>query len=254
MELSVKSNVNNAKKPARYLIPEAVYDYNHPHVVHYTQYFIDRASSENVFEKIDAALKVNNNEITAQKMADAWYEFSKYVPIFITKAVTLTNDPEQQHHLIQIAYDELGGRDKNLVHSKLFIEALEAANIPLSANTAILSIQKVLSSLTKTLEKTKTQSGIIGLLLSFEIIAETNIETLFQGLGYTPDRQEILSDSLFFKIHRADEIEHIRHSVANFLRFSTSNEQIEEAEEFFDAGIVFWKSFWNEMTNLIGTK
>lgn len=42
------------------------------------------------------------------------------VPTFLSLAVVLTDDPERQHHLIQIAYDELGGQDKQYIHSKLF--------------------------------------------------------------------------------------------------------------------------------------
>lgn len=240
--------LSNTTDP-RYLIPETVYEYNHPDVIYYTEYFLERAHKKNVFTPIDAALQNNRTLIFAEKIAGVWSEFSKFVPSFIAKAVSLTTDPEHQHHLIQIAYDELGSQNKNLIHSKLFLNALEKANIK-PKETGIFLIKNLLSSLNDSLEKIKSHSGIIGMLLSFEIIAEQNIETVFQGLNVDSAREEILAESLFFKIHRTNEIEHIRHSIANFLRFSKSPEEIREAEEFFDIGINFWLTFWNKIAEL----
>lgn len=240
--------VSNKNEP-QYLIPEHVYTHDHPDVIYYTQYFTDRAT--NVFVNIDETLKHNKNLISAEKIAGAWYEFSKFVPSFIANAVSLSNDPEHQHHLIQIAYDELGSQNKKGIHSQLFLDALEKADIKRRETALLFSIKYLLFSLRETLGKTKSASGIIGLLLSFEIIAENNIETVFRGLSIDSHREQILSESPFFKIHRINEIEHIRHSIANFLRFSTSPQAIKEAEEFFDFGITFWRNFWDKMSELI---
>ena len=242
----------NDKKELRYLIPEPVYGHNHPDVIFYTQYFTERAKKYgDVFANISTAFKNNRNLISAEKMAGLWSEFSRFVPSFIAKAVSLTTDPEHQHHLIQIAYDELGAQDKKLIHSKLFADALEKADINPKEITPQFSVGKILSSLNESLEKIKSPSGTIGLLLSFEIIAENNIETVFSALGIDSQREKILSDSVFFKVHRMDEVEHIRHSVANFLKFSQSEQDIKEAEEFFDVGIIFWKNFWDKIAELI---
>jgi len=184
-------------------------------------------------------------------MAGVWYEFSKFVPAFIAKAVSVTTDPEHQYHLIQIAYDELGAQNKNLIHSKLFLDALDKACIKPRVTASLFAFKQMFTSLNEALDTATGPSGIIGLLLSFEIIAENNIETLFKGLGIDSEREEALSASPFFKIHRVNEIEHIRHSVANFLRFSKSSQEIAEAEELFDVGIMFWHQFWNNMAELV---
>lgn len=242
----------NSVNETRYLIPELVYEHDHPDVIYYTQYFTERAKRKaNVFEKISAALKDNNNMDTAEKIAAIWHEFSKFVPAFIARAVSVTTDPEHQHHLIQIAYDELGAQDKSLIHSNLFLDALKNASIKMAQVNLMYAIRGILYSLYEDIDKIKSASGIIGLLLSFEIVAEINIETLFQGLGVDDARKEMLSESQFFKIHRADEVEHIRHSVANFLRFSKTQQEIDEAEKLFDVGIIFWKNFWDKIAEII---
>jgi hypothetical protein len=183
-------------------------------------------------------------------MATAWYDFTRYVPTFICKAVAQTEDAERQHHLIQIAYDELGGRDKDYIHSNLYLEALEKAGIQVMSKS-LGSIKNVLRGLDSTLVSTESQYGIVGLLLSFEIIAEENIETLFNCLCYEERVAKILSETKFFKIHRADETEHIRHSVANFLRFCKTEQQRQEFKEAFDAGIDFWQRCWDQNSRII---
>lgn len=245
-----KKSESDEKKSVRYLIPENEYDYDHPEVVHWTNYFQSEASKHNVFVNINATLKNKRSLVAAESMATAWYDFTRYVPAFICKAVALTTDAERQHHLIQIAYDELGGKDKNYIHSKLYLEAIAEAGIQLMDNS-LASIKAVLKGLDNILTSTTSQYGIVGLLLSFEIIAEENIETLFNCLCYEKKVESILSDSPFFKIHRADETEHIRHSVANFLRFCKTEQHREEFKIAFDAGIDFWQRFWDQNARII---
>ncbi|WP_210418781.1 iron-containing redox enzyme family protein [Aliikangiella coralliicola] len=258
VEASKEMNNNNKEKKEniRYLIPESEYDYDHPEVIRWTKYFTEKAQKRNVFINIRATLEnqrtcSNRSMIAAQTMASAWYDFTCYVPVFITKAVTMTDDPERQHHLIQIAYDELGGRDKNFIHSNLFLEAIEEIGVNRVDGPSTSSIKEILDVLDKTLVNTKSQAGIVGLLLSFEIIAEENIEMLFDCLCHDESSSEILSKSPFFKIHRADETEHIRHSVANFLRFCNTDDDRGEFEESFDAGIDYWHRFWDQNARLI---
>ncbi|MFR0687903.1 iron-containing redox enzyme family protein [Enterobacterales bacterium AE_CKDN230030158-1A_HGKHYDSX7] len=209
------------------------------------------AEKRNVFVNIQATMNANRSLLAAQTMATAWYDFTRYVPTFITKAVAQTDDPERQHHLIQIAYDELGGKDKDYIHSKLFLEAIDKAGIRLVASSSASSIKEILKVLDQTLVGTGSQYGIVGLLLSFEIIAEENIETLFQSLCYDQASEESLAASPFFKIHRADETEHIRHSVANFLRFCQTERAREEFRISFDQGIDFWHRFWDQCARLV---
>ena len=176
---------------------------------------------------------LRTRNVTYGSSANAWYDFTRYVPRFLSKAVAQTDDPERQHHLIQIAYDELGGRDKTFIHSKLFLEAIEVIGVKVAPCRSGSSIKEILRVLDKALVGTQSQYGILGLLMSFEIIAEENIEALFDGLCHEADCKEPLSESPFFKIHRADETEHIRHSVANFLRFCPTDVQREEFKRSF---------------------
>ncbi|MFC4160303.1 iron-containing redox enzyme family protein [Chitinimonas lacunae] len=252
MTLNVQSGTaRQTKRGPRYLIPEMEYDYDHPKVVFWTKHFMDEAQKRNVFTNIHATVAARRSQIAAETMATAWYDFTRFVPVFLTKAVALTDDPERQHHLIQIAYDELGGRDKAFIHSNLFLEAIEEIDIGLVAGSTGSSIKEILRVLDRTLVSTQSQYGIVGLLMSFEIIAEENIETLFDGLCYAEGCAEKLSATPFFKIHRADETEHIRHSVANFLRFCQTDTQREEFKRSFDEGIDFWHRFWDQCARLI---
>ena len=241
---------NQKTSEVRYLIPENEYDYNHPEVIHWTNYFQKEADKHNVFVNIKATITAKRSIVAAESMATAWYDFTRYVPSFICKAVAQTDDAERQHHLIQIAYDELGGRDKDFIHSHLYLDALDKAGIQMMSES-LASIKGVLHSLDHTLTSMKSQFGIVGLLLSFEIIAEENIEMLFNCLCYEERVESILSATKFFKIHRADETEHIRHSIANFLRFCKTEQQRHEFKLAFDAGIDYWQRFWDQNARII---
>lgn len=235
----------------RHLIPEKTYDFDHPDVVYWTNYFGDRAREREVMANIEATIKHRRSRAAAEMIGRVWLDFSRHVPKFLTLAVARTDDPERQHHLIQIAYDELGGRNKKLIHSKLFVEALSAINIQLPPGAQVSAIGEVLDMLDETLADAASEEAIIGLLLSFEIVAQENIEMLFECLGFDDSARETLSASPFFKIHRQDETEHIRHSVANFLRFCTTEAHKEDFMRSFDEGIRFWQRFWDQTSRMI---
>ncbi len=251
MDVQTADNVRRATNGPRFLIPENEYGYDHPDVVFWTNHLLREARKRNVFANIKATLKTKRSLAAAETMATAWYDFTRFVPIFLTKAVAQTDDPERQHHLIQIAYDELGGRDKDLIHSELFLEAIEKAGVKVVPCSCGSSIKEILRVLDKALVNTQSQYGIMGLLMSFEIIAEENIETLFDGLCHEASSKDALSESRFFQIHRADETEHIRHSIANFLRFCKTDTQREEFKRSFDEGVDFWHRFWDQCARMI---
>jgi hypothetical protein len=230
----------------RYLIPELVYDHNHPQVVLYTSVFRDRAEKQDIFSNISATINACRSREAAETMAWIWSQFTCHVPGFLARAVSLTDDPERQHHLIQIAYDELGGRNKDRIHSHLFSQAVIKIDIQLRPRSALFSIRPLLETLDALLVGARNGEAIIGLLLSFEIVAEENIEMLFECLSFDDAARETLSATPFFKIHRQDETEHIRHSVANFLRFCTTDEHRADFMSGFDQGIEFWSRLWDQ--------
>lgn len=235
----------------RYLIPELTYDYGHPDVVFWTRFFSDRAKKLDLFANIDATIRSRRSRAAAETMGQTWCQFTRHVPKFITRAVSLTNDPERQHHLIQIAYDELGGSDKKVIHSNLFLEALSKIDIHFAPGSSLVSIYDVLAVLDTILADAESEEAIIGLLLSFEIVAQENIEMLFECLSFDASSRETLSASRFFQIHRQDETEHIRHSVANFLRFCTTETHRADFLRSFDEGLKFWELFWDRTSRLI---
>lgn len=235
----------------RPLLPEDIYNYDHPDVVYWTKAFGDRAKKSAVLANVEAAIKHGVSRTTAATVGCVWLDFSRHVPKFLTKAVAQTDNPERQHHLIQIAYDELGGRNKKLIHSMLFAEALAAIGIQLPPLAPVSDIGKVLNMLDETLADAVSEEGVIGLLMSFEIIAHENIEMLFQCLCCDDAAPATLSATPFFKIHRQDETEHIRHSVANFLRFCPTEAHRKDFMRSFDNGIEFWQRFWDQTARMI---
>lgn len=235
----------------RFLIPEQTYDYNHPKVIYFTQQFRDIGHSWDVFANINATIANRRSRAVAETMARVWSDFSRHVPKFIARAVSQTDDPERQHHLIQIAVDELGGKNKKLIHSKLFMEAISKIGIGFGSGSNLSPIRAVLDMLDQSLASARSEEAIIGLLMSFEILAPENIETLFECLSFDDAARETLSASPFFKIHRQDETEHIRHSVANFLRFCTTDDEKSAFMTAFREGVYFWERFWDQSSRLI---
>lgn len=253
-------NKKNMLKPTsqvaprpRYLIPEQTYDYDHPEVVYWTKTLGERAKKSEVLANVECALKQADSRSVAETVGRVWYEFTRHVPTFLMRAAAHTNDAERQHHFIQIAYDELGGSNKELIHSKLFVDALATIGIQLPSGAPVSAIGSVLDELDESLAAAASDEGLIGLLLSFEIVAEGNIEMLFQCLGFTDEACATLSKTRFFEIHRQDETEHIRHAVANFVRFCKTKGQCEHFMRSFDEGIEFWQRFWDQTARLINT-
>lgn len=248
--METETNIESTVKGSKYLIPEDKYDHGHPDVVYWTEYFSEQAKEYNVFVNVENISKRMSKD-SAHCMANIWSDFTKMVPGFISQAVCQTTDPERQHHLIQIAYDELGGQDKGIIHSKLFSNALSSIGINEEELSSSSGIEPILKKLMHTLKGLDSQYGIVGLLLSFEIIAEENIEMLFTSLCYDKQCRSTLDKDMFFKIHRADESEHIRHSVANFLRFCPEEWHKDEFNAAFHSGIDFWQSFWDQSSRLM---
>jgi len=250
MSSEYKNDAESNGSP-RYLIPESVYDYNHPEVIKFTRIFRERAEKEKVLSNINTTIAQCQSRAAAEIMAAIWYEFSCHTPRFLALAVSQTRDPERQHHLIQIAFDELGGHNKERIHSLLFLKAVNQIGIQLLPRLPLFSIRNLFETLNKGLIDAKNEHVIIGLLMSFEIVAQENIEMLFECLSFDDAARETLATTLFFKIHRQDETEHIRHSVANFLRFCRTASHRDDFLEGFDRGIEFWGRFWDQSARLI---
>jgi len=235
----------------RYLTHEDIYRADHPAVVHLTDSFSKVAKDHKLFANISASIKNRRSQAMAETMAGIWFDFTRKVPKFIAYAVSKTNDPERQHSLIQIAHDELGGHDKSQIHSKLFVDAVDAIGIRLTPESSCRGFRSVLVRLDAALADASRDAGIIGLLLALEIPAQENIEMLFECLSFDEASRKSLSASRFFQIHRQDESEHIRHSVANYLRYCQTEEDRAAFHHSFESGLRFWERFWGHTARLI---
>jgi hypothetical protein len=111
-----------------------------------------------------------------------------------------------------------------------------------------------LTFLRKALLASSSDAEILGMMLCLEIPACENIETIFTALAYTKRLEQDLAETKFFKFHRQIEIEHIRLSVANFLRFCRTEKEREEFVRGCDQGLNFWSLFWSSVSEIIGTE
>ena len=237
-------------KRIEFLTAEETYDKNNAEVIYWTDFFLNESKKKNVFINIQEVLSTKNNFTTAQVFAGVWHEFTRFVPGFLTRAVIIANEPEWQHYFIQIAYDELGGRDIENIHSRLFEKIIDQEKITFHLDKNRYQITHVLDEITGDLNNSTTLYEIGGLLLSFEIVAEQNIEMLFTGLCYKEDLKNSLSESKFFKIHRTNESEHIRHSIADYIRLCKEDHEKRQFCLSFDKGLQFWQRFWDQMARL----
>jgi pyrroloquinoline quinone (PQQ) biosynthesis protein C len=110
-------------------------------------------------------------------------------------------------------------------------------------------VQSALDDLWRSLVSFKSDSEVLGILLGLEIPAEENIEMIFTSLGYSESVSAVLAKTKFFALHRAIEIEHVRLTVSNFLRFCSTEEQRAQFVAGFDTGLEFWKRYWNAVSD-----
>jgi hypothetical protein len=164
---------------------------------------------------------------------------------------------EIRHYIVQVAFEELGLRNVDQLHSKIFDDCLTMVGCTKEDQEAFHSnFNNVvpLNLLWDELQQTNSTEKILGIGLGLEIPALENIETLFNSLAHDSECKEKLQKSLFFRIHRINEEEHIRLNVANFLRFCPLEQQKSDFIEGFNLAINFWKIFWGNADQLITTR
>ena len=84
--------------------------------------------------------------------------------------------------------------------------------------------------------------AILGLCFGLEIIANENIEYLFQKLG----AQSKLNLTSFFMIHRVNEQAHIEMNYKNYKLFCHTPKEIQSFHFGFYYGLSFWQKFWDQ--------
>lgn len=211
----------------------------------WTEHFLARSRREVIFKNIDPQRRRSRRIAVA--MGANWFRFSSWLPGFLSLSTAKLSDNLIRHYLIQIAFEELGGRKNDEIHCRLLEEVLAEIGISRSEMDQVnCEVQEQLCDrFYGALVMANTDAEILGLNLGMEIIAEENIETLFSILAYSNEAADSLERSLYFKEHRAIEENHLRISVSNFLRFCDTDRDKARFINSFDSSIELWVSFWD---------
>jgi len=221
-------------------------------IIKWTEYFSALLVESRAFDLI--RLKYEGSVRKAKVIAESWYAFSSFMPWFLCQAAAMVSNNLLRHYIIQTAFEELGLRDHREIHPEMFWKSAETIGInelPTIEDFNIELIEKILSGLKETLLGYTSDSKIMGVLLGLEIPAEENIEIIFNGLGYDNQQLEKLENEKFFKLHREIELEHVRLTVANFIKFCQTEKQKSEFIEGFNDGVEFWRSYWSVVSKFI---
>jgi hypothetical protein len=227
---------------------EKVYEnsYNTADQDRWLQFFTEIAQADVIFSGIRKSLENRNIEL-ARRSGKLWYEFSAFMPYFLTKAASQLDTNEQRAYITQVAYEELGYGDPEKMHYLDFEKALMAAGIDKS-EAGEVSVAVLLDGLKECLLHKTDDAGVLGMCLGLEIIANENIDSLFESLAYNEEARKSLSQSIFFKIHRVNEDDHIALNVANFIRFCDTEEKRNSFIYGFKESTAFWQKYWSKVS------
>jgi hypothetical protein len=230
------------------------YRLDNPEVLFWTKSFRERANIDQIFEKMKT-MNETPSKTTANVVGASWLSFSSWVPkLLILNALKVTSNL-MRHYIIQIVFEELGSRKKEEIHSDLFAQTLREIGI---TNLDIWKVQDafgldLFNELYSKSENASSDAEVLGLNLGLEINAKENIETLFNSLAYSEDARSRVENSLFFKIHKIVETEHIRLTVSNFLRFCPTEGDKHDFMNGFDYSIAYWNEFWDRNCSLVSS-
>lgn len=234
-------------------VKERIYSPNHPDVLQWESFFNERLERLQIFQKFDSATP-NRSKSKSRVTSVQWHRFSEVGPWFECQAAALVSCNHMRHFLVQVAFEELGMRDENEIHPDLFWQASRLVGVTdldrvrLSGNNGV---GNALEFLKTSLLACKSDGEVLGMLLGLELPARENIETLFQAMAYDVQAEQTLSATKFFKIHRFIEIEHIRLSIANFMRFCSTESEKNAFIKGCDSGLQFWSLFWTGVAELV---
>ena len=236
-------------------VQESVYTASHPNVLRHTAFFKDLAGRQvgPVFDEFRALPP------TAQKAVATgtqWLRFSESMTRNLPLATAKLENLEARHFMVQTAFEELGERDVAEIHANRFAEAAELAGVTELDQLRFATFAPVtegLADLSRGVEQATSDATILGIGLGLEIPAEENIEAVFQGLVHDDVDAEELRRTKFFAVHFQNEPEHIRLSVANYLRFVRGRASQQEFMVGFEIALGFWVRFWTGVTQLAQT-
>lgn len=235
-------------------ITDKEFPLNSPEVTEWKNFFHDRAKIDVMFKCIRNHVETKEKR-TAAVIGSAWLSFNNMVPKFLLQSAVNVSDNLIRHYIIQVAFEELGGRNTDEIHSHLFRNMLNQIGLDDKTMLNISSLfgTDLLKQLYSDMQNSQSDAETLGMSLGLEINAEENIETLYQGLAYSSNVKKILEESLFFRMHRVVEEEHIRLNISNFLRFCPSETDKKLFIQGFDKSIDYWNKYWEKNCLLLDT-
>lgn len=230
---------------------EEIYTSSNEQVAAWTRRFESHVHELNIFPSFENSCPVSATR--AQTVGVLWHEFSSFMPWFLCQAAAMVTTNEKRHYVIQTAFEELGMRNSKEIHPDMFWEAAKSVGVDDSTRESVGKSKEaieVLGFLKNTLLQYKTDEEILGILLGLEIPAVENIETVFRSLAHNEIALAKLEENKFFRLHRQIEIEHVRLTVSNFLRFCPNEDQQHRFVSGFFDGLKFWSNFWSTAASL----
>lgn len=232
---------------------EAVYLKESSEVIEWTKYFTNRANISSIFFEIRKRIS-DRNFFHAEIVGTFWHHFSALAPQVMSIGAGKVDSNLMRHYIIKVIYEELGTKDYRNIHPDIFLDTLEKIGVKDETREKLVKqyISKLgFSYLLQVMNDAKTNAEVLGILLGLEIDANENIQTIFDSLCFNDEIESLLKSTLFFRIHRVAEDEHIRLNVANFLRFCTTNKEKADFITGFDSAVKFWSIYWQGMTEII---
>ncbi len=209
-------------------------DLNLNNPVHDLKGFNNIADSKHIFiSHLQNNLKVSNH------VASYWYSFSHIMPSLLIQASNNIDVFHQRETLITIAKEERGDVD-GVPHFEMFANACK--EIGIFPKILELDILEELMLFAMRSDNHKT----LGLCFGLEVIANENIQYLFQNLSNDLLEEKTLSASDFFKIHRMNEDTHIELNFRNYKRYCLTLEDQSCFMIGFEYALDFWKNFWSQ--------
>jgi hypothetical protein len=226
---------------------EKTFTSDHAELVQWTNFFGERLNQRGIFRYFLGS-GFQPSFAAATVVGPQWLRFSSSMPRLLCQAAVKVSTNECRHYVIQTAFEELGMRREDEIHCNLFRDCVRAAGV---METESDRVDPVLDRLYDNLRRSRSQSFILGLLLGLEMPATENIETVFRSLAHNADVANRMAGTLFFRLHRLIEAEHVRLTISNFLRFCQTDAHKRQFIRGFDAGISFWSDFWRQAEELI---
>jgi len=216
----------------------------HPEIAKIQFEFRQRAHLDPLYTQVSIDLK--NSKTKATRATAFWLEFSRQIPKVLSTLASKCESNLARHFMIQAAFEELGGRNRCHIHCDLFVQCLRQAGSEsevLETHSEIFK-NRIFTDLIEYASSCGNDQQIFGFAAGLELYANENINLVKVGAQKCAKFSEAVDRSEFFIIHDTVENEHIRSTLANYIRFCKTNVEKNNFVWAFDKSIDFWRRFW----------